>query len=277
MLSNISGWRILLLPFVIIVSACSPLSLLNSTVDHSGYNSHLDITYGSQPRQPLKADADVVIFYYGGRWQSGNKHEYTFVADAFTSKGIIAVLPDYRLYPEVDWQTIINDAADAYEWVHNNIAHYQGNPQRIFVAGHSAGAHIAAMLVLNDDLLNGSAKPPCGFIGLAGPYDFLPIEQADIKRVFSTSDNLLQTQPITYVSPGDPAIMLLHGEGDTTVKPGNSIRMADMLRLRGGQAEYVLYKDVDHVDILLSLSSTFRDYSPALQDSIEFIQRVDCK
>lgn len=270
---------------VLFLSACSPLTLLNATVSDNGYQSIVNQAYGPQPRQRLNVympnkvenNADVVIFYYGGRWQNGSKGLYTFVADAFTSKGIITVLPDYRLSPGVDWRDFISDGADTYQWVHNNIGKYNGNPKRIFIMGHSAGAHIAAMVAVRGSLLDKNIRRPCGFVGLAGPYDFLPIDQADISRVFSTADDLKNTQPITFVDKGDPAMLLLHGLNDTTVKPGNSIRMAQRARELGGQAKIKLYKAVDHSDILISLSSTFRNYSPALKDSIAFMKSVECK
>lgn len=269
---------------IIILSACSPLSMLNATVSDDGYESILNTPYGEQARQNLNIhipnnvhdNADVVVFYYGGRWQEGSKEQYRFVADAFTSQGVITVIPDYRLYPNVDWPDFIRDGASAYEWVKKNIARYHGNPKRVFIAGHSAGAHIAAMVAVREDLLTKDIRRPCGFIGLAGPYDFLPIDQPDIRRVFSSATDLLNTQPISYVDRGDPAMLLLHGLNDSTVKPGNSIRMAERARQSGGQAEIKLYKDVDHTDILMSLSSTFRGFSPALRDSMSFIKSAEC-
>lgn len=280
-----SSLRILLLSLVLFISACSPLSLLNSTVNHNGYVSTLNQSYGSGERQHLNVHvprkkmpgSDVLIFFYGGRWQFGNKEEYTFVADAFTSKGIITVLPDYHLYPAVGWQDFVRDGATAYQWVYDNIAKHGGNPRRIFVMGHSAGAYIAAMVAVDESLLGDGSKRPCGFIGLAGPYNFLPIEQPDIRLVFSDATDLQSTQPINYVSKTDPEMLLLHGKDDTTVKPVNSTSMAEAVQQQDGRAKVLLYSDVDHTDILVSLSSTFRHYSPALQDSVEFIKNTDCR
>ena len=263
---------------------CTPLEILNGSVSNDGYKSNLDQLYASKPRHKLdihtpnqvKNNTDVVIFFYGGRWQSGNKKDYTFVADAFTSNGVITVIPDYRLYPIVDWRDIIKDAAKAYQWVYENIQRYNGNPERIFIMGHSAGAHIAAMVAVDDSLLNTRTKRPCGFIGLAGPYDFLPIRDADVKQVFSTADDITDTQPINYINEAEPPMLLLHGLDDTSVKPGNSVRMGKRMKKVDGLAEIKLYKDIDHIDLLISLSSTFRHVSPALKDSVTFINNTSC-
>jgi len=268
----------------ILLSGCSPLGMLNATVSDDGYKTTANQSYGPDRRQELNVyvpndvqdNADVVIFYYGGRWQFGNKEQYTFVADAFTSQGFVTVLPDYRLYPAVDWKDFIKDGASAYQWVHNNIAKFQGNPKRIFIIGHSAGAHIAAMLSADESLFKQETKRPCGFIGLAGPYDFLPISDADVQQVFGSARDLRVTQPVTFVSKGDPAMLLLHGKDDTTVKPRNATRLAKRVAQSGDKAEVKFYEDVDHIDILISLSSTFRGFSPALKDSVNFIKKVEC-
>ena len=268
----------------VLLSGCSPLGVLNATVSSDGYKSTLNQAYGKQPRQRLdihvpnqvSENADVVVFYYGGRWQSGNKEQYTFVADALTSKGIITVLPDYRLYPDVDWGDFIQDGASAYQWVFENIAKYNGNPKRVFVMGHSAGAHISAMVAVDESLLDNGVKRPCGFMGLAGPYDFLPIRDADVIQVFSSAKDLKKTQPITFVNKNDPAMLLMHGKNDVSVQVGNSIRVAEHAERLGGSVATKLYDDVNHVDILISLSSTFRHVSPVLNDSVAFMQNVDC-
>lgn len=270
--------------FILLVSACSPLQILNVAVNDEDYKSILNQSYGPAARQKLNIfvpntvqdKTDVIVFYYGGRWQSGQKEHYEFVADALTAKGFVTVLPDYRLYPDVDWPDFIQDGAEAYQWVYKNIANYHGNPKRIFVMGHSSGAYIAAMVSLKESLLEDNVGRPCGFIGLAGPYDFLPIEDADVQQVFSSASNQRDTQPITYVNKGDPGMLLLHGKDDTTVKPGNSTRLARQAKLFDTKAETILYDGVGHVGILISLSSLFRGYSPAFDDSLGFIRQLDC-
>ena len=266
------------------LSACAPLDILNATVSSDGYKSTLNVPYGDMPRQRLDVHvpnnvtpaADVVVFYYGGRWQYGSKDQYAFVADAFTEKGIITVLPDYRLFPEVDWRDFVKDGAKAYDWVVKNIEKFNGNPKRIFVMGHSAGAHISAMVAADVSLLNNRSERPCGFLGLAGPYDFLPIRDADIVRVFSSAKDLRNTQPITYINHDDPVMLLMHGSDDVSVKPSNTYQFAERIEKVGGSVSTKIYAGVDHIDILISLSSTFRHVSPVLNDSVTFMKKTDC-
>ena len=277
-----NGWPLLA---VLLVSGCSSLSLLSAT-SGSNYQRTSNQAYGKDPRQTLDVyvpvmpmeNADVVMFIYGGRWQSGNKDEYRFVAAGLTEKGFITVIPDYRLYPQVDWRDFIADTAVAYRWVETHIAAFGGNPRRIFIMGHSAGAHMAAMVALDSKLRQqtGSANPPCGLIGLAGPYDFLPIKDADVQQVFKSADRPIETQPIFYVDHNAPSMLLLTGAADTTVKPGNSYRMAAAVHARARKAEVISYPKVGHIEILLSLARPLHFLAPALQDTTGFIHKTAC-
>jgi len=270
---------------LLLVGGCSPLSLLNVTAG-SNYRQTAEQAYGTEPRQKLDifvpakptTNADVVVFIYGGRWQSGSKDDYRFVADGLAEKGLITVIPDYRLYPQVDWRDFVADTATAYHWVETHIASFGGNPRRIFIMGHSSGAHLAAMVALDAKLRQrtGVSRAPCGLIGLAGPYDFLPIEDADVQQVFKSARRLIETQPIFYVDEHAPPMLLLTGAADTTVKPGNTDRLAAAVQVRGGKAEVIRYPDVGHIEIMLALARPLSFLAPTLQDSVSFIQRTNC-
>lgn len=270
---------------LLLIGGCSPLGVLNATVG-SNYHPTANQPYGSDPRQTLdiyvptvaKPNADVVIFLYGGRWQSGSKDDYPFVADGLAQKGFVTVVPNYRLFPQVDWRDFILDAATAYYWVETHIAAYGGNPQRIFIMGHSAGAHLAAMVALDSSLRKkaGSNQAPCGLIGLAGPYDFLPFTDDDVKEVFKSADPLIETQPVFYVDRHALPMLLLTGATDTSVNPNNSDRLAAAVRAAGGQAELIKYPDVSHVSLVLSLARLFRFLAPTLQDTTRFIRETVC-
>lgn len=270
----------------VVLSGCSALGVLNATVGSHSYTQVIHAAYGPGPRQKvdvylprhLSAPADVVVFFYGGRWRSGDRRDYRFVAEALTSQGFIAVIPDYRLYPEVPWQGFLSDGASAYHWVETHIARYHGNPDRIFLMGHSAGAHIAAMVTLDAALREraGSHRPPCGMIGLAGPYDFLPFTDADVKEVFESARRPVETQPIHYVAANDPPLLLLFGADDTTVNPHNSYALAAAAHRAGNAAEVIRYPGIGHVGILLSLAQHFRFLAPTLHDSAVFIRQTRC-
>lgn len=277
--------------YVVLIAAflaagCAPLNILNGTVGAGGYRRVADQAYGADPRQQLDVyipvakseNADVVVFFYGGRWQAGEKNDYRFVAAGLTRNGFITVIPDYRLYPQVDWRDFIADAAAVYRWVETHIAAHGGNPRRVFLMGHSAGAHIAAMLALDESvrIAAGSRTKPCGMIGLAGPYDFLPFADDDVKRVFSSATNSIETQPVFYVDGTDPSLLLLTGDADTSVKPRNTYRLAETVRARGGQVQSITYESLGHSGILISLAPWLKFVAPVLRDTTHYIRKLEC-
>ncbi|MBI3546553.1 MAG: alpha/beta hydrolase [Gammaproteobacteria bacterium] len=286
-ISRRSASLYLILIIALFSGACSRLDVLNATAGSSGYRRVADQAYGSAPRQKLDiyiptdktANTDVVIFFYGGRWQTGDKNDYRFAAAGLTANGVISVIPDYRLYPQVDWRDFIGDAAAAYRWVEKNIAAHGGNPRRIFLMGHSAGAHITAMVALDQSLRRqaGSEINPCGMIGLAGPYDFLPFADADVKQVFHSAERALETQPVFYADRTDPNILLLTGDADTSVKPRNTYRLAQTLQDRGGKAQVIVYKGVGHAEILIALAPRLKFIAPVLSDALNFIRKTECE
>jgi acetyl esterase/lipase len=187
-------------PFAFLSALCCCLTLagcglrtLNAITPESGFGRTPDIAYGPDPRHRLDiytpagatADAPVIVFFYGGTWMSGGRHEYLYIAATLTARGIVTVIPDYRLYPDVRFPAFLEDAASAVAWVQKHIAAYGGNARNVVLMGHSAGAHIAAMLTLDERYLDAAnARPVQGMIGLAGPYDFLPLRRDDLKDLF---------------------------------------------------------------------------------------------
>jgi len=177
------------------LAACSPLKTLNALTPDDTFDKTEGIAYGSDPRQKLDvytpkqhvANAPVVVFFYGGSWNSGSRSDYSFVGEALASRGIVVVLADYRLYPQVRYPLFLDDSASAVAWAHAHIGEFSGDPKRLFVMGHSSGAYNAAMLALEPKLLGAQGMSPkdlSGWIGLAGPYDFLPIENPQVRPVF---------------------------------------------------------------------------------------------
>ena len=270
----------------VLMSACSPLALLNASAIARPYRLQADVAFGADTRQKLDVyiptqpapQADTVVFFYGGRWQSGKKQDYRFVAQALTAHGLIVVVADYRLYPQVEWREFVADGAAAYAWTQANIAAYGGNPRRIFLMGHSSGAHIAALVALNAAARVPAADDarPCGMIGLAGPYDFLPFKDADIQQIFSSAADPRETQPIHYVDGDDPSLLLLTGDADTVVNPRNAERLAAAMRSRGGNATLIRYAGVGHAGILTSLAPPLRFYAPVRADIVAFVRATAC-
>jgi acetyl esterase/lipase len=219
----------------------------------------------------------VIVFFYGGAWQDGDKGDFLFVAQALASTGAIVVVPNYRTYPEVTYPGFIEDGAAATAWTVRNIASYGGDPKSIFLSGHSSGAYIAIMLLLDRDYLAkagvGDVKL-AGGIGISGPYDFLPITRKDIKPIFEVVPDMALTQVIHYARADSPPLLLLHGETDTTVGPYHTHNLANKMRELGGRVEDRYYPGADHIDIIIALTSIFKGRAPILADIQTFVAKA---
>ena len=243
-----------------------------------------DIRYAAEARLTLDVcrpkaavAAPVVVFFYGGGWRSGHKGLYRYVAKALARRGYVAVVPDYRIYPEVRYPDFLDDGARAVRWVRDNVHRFGGDPEKIFLMGHSAGAHIAAMLSIDAAWLDKVALVPgrdlAGLIGLAGPYDFLPLKDETLIVIFGGADRA-ETQPIFHVGPGAPPALLLTGDRDDVVGAGNSTRLAERLRAAGNEATAVIYPLVGHFIIVAALAPFLRFRVPVLRDAEAFIART---
>jgi acetyl esterase/lipase len=264
------------------LESLSPLALINKVVPRSGYLEHSERNYGLLERQkldlyfPLSASPNppVVVFFYGGAWQRGRRQDYRFVAQALTRRGVITVIPDYRVYSEAKFPTFIEDGASAVSWVRNHIGNFGVKPSGLFLMGHSAGAYIAAMLSLNPHYLAQvglSVSELRGFIGLAGPYDFLPLKSPRLIDIFGGADGIPETQPVNFASASAPPALLLHGAQDKTVRPGNTERLAGLLRELRCPVVEKIYPSYRHIMILLVLASPFQDSKPVIKDIVSFI------
>lgn len=261
-----------------------PLALFNQLVRRDTYHKQGDLEYDSLTRQKLDVytplgelrDLPVVVFFYGGSWHSGRRQDYSFVAQALTARGFVAVIPDYRLYPEATFPVFIEDGAAAFAWTKSNINRFGGSPNRLFVMGHSAGAYIAAMLSFDPQYLNHVGLTPgdvCGFIGMAGPYDFLPLKRQWLIKIFGGADGIPETQPINFVTASAPPTLLLHGATDKVVLASNTRRLAQRLREAGRPVVEVIYPYYKHMTILLYLASFLQEGEPIIWDVANFIQR----
>jgi acetyl esterase/lipase len=245
------------------------------------------IAYGSlsrqkldiyEPRAGVTKQKPIVVFYYGGSWESGDRAIYGFAGAAFASRGFTTVIPDYRVYPEVRFPAFVEDAAAAYAWVAKNLSAACGEARPIIIAGHSAGAHIAALLALDPHYLaaaDAGKKRPAGWIGLAGPYAFDPTTWPSTKAIFdTTASNPDAARPISFARAGTPPALLIHGAADDVVKPEASRQLFDALKARGASAQKIEYDGVGHVGLVLTYSKPFRWRADTLDSTIEFIQSV---
>ena len=259
----------------------SPADILNFLSPRWGWRTHTDIAYGRGPRRMLdvhrpdgRGPAPVVVFFYGGSWQSGDRRHYHFVGAALAARGIVTVVPDYTLYPDGRYTDFLEDAAHAVRFVRDHADGWGGDPRRLMVMGHSAGAYIGAMLAFDRRWLDGvavdAARDLAGMIGLAGPYDFLPIVDPVLREVFGGSDRI-ETQPIRYVSADAPPALLIAPQRDRVVSPGNTMRLAAQIRGFGSAVDERLYPRVGHLGVLGALARPLRFLAPVLDDVTNFV------
>lgn len=282
---------VLFLTIVLAVAAfwltgCTSLQLLNATVSHRGYVRTINIPYGSDPRQKLDvylpkkmaSPAKVVIFFYGGSWRNGSKTDYRFVAQALTSRGFIVVLPDYRVYPAVTFPAFVEDGAAAVRWVRDNISTYGGDTNHIYLMGHSAGSHIAALLTLDAHYLKAvglDRKVIRATATLSGPYDFTPNPWD--RPVFGMATNETRIdpriEPITFVDGKEPPMLLVQGLRDKIVAPSNAANLAARIQEAGGEVEYLTYPKRGHGSVVVGLVWPYQWLAPVLNDVTDYFNR----
>ena len=274
-----------------LLTACSAVDVLNATVPSDTYRNIASVPYGDQSRQKLDVylptqalaekslaagGAPMVVFFYGGSWSSGNRADYRFVGEALASQGIAVVVADYRLSPEVRYPVFLQDSALAMRWAFDNAQKYGADPARIFVMGHSAGAYNAAMLALDKRLLGAVGLSPArlaGWIGLAGPYDFLPIGDRLTRVAFEWPNTPPDSQALFHASSASPPALLLAPEQDSLVNTQRStVGMAQRLKSSGVRVESELYDTVSHVTIVAAMASVLRSRAPVLERVTAFVQ-----
>lgn len=270
-----------------LASACSPLGALNTLAprDRGARRVARDIAYGQDPRQrfdlygPAWKAGDptlpVIVFFYGGGWDSGSRDLYGWAAQALAARGFLVALPDYRLVPQVHFPVFIEDAAAATARVAEVVGQYGGDPARLGVAGHSAGAHLALMITLDRRYMAAVGQP--GLIkaaaGLAGPYDFLPLDVPASINAFGRAPDLTLTQPVTFARADAPPLWLGHGTADDVVHDEDTIILNNRMKAVGGRSEAKLYPGLSHADLIATFSPLFRKKAPVLEDVTAFFHR----
>lgn len=258
------------------LTACSPLSVINAVSPGNALQAEADVAYGLKARQRLDIyrpasatnSSPVIVFFYGGTWNSGDRGDYAFVGRALAKRGFVVVIPDYRLYPEVRYPDFLDDSAAAVAWTIREINNYGGDASHLFVMGHSSGAYNAAMIALDPVFLaKAGVKPNAvrGFIGLAGPYNFLPIENPAARPVFNYPNTSPDTQPINHVSAASPPSLLIAANKDDTVNPArNTGELAKKMRASGVPVREVYLDHVNHVTLVGTLASPLKGLAPTL-------------
>ncbi|MDR3398400.1 MAG: alpha/beta hydrolase [Pandoraea sp.] len=268
------------------LGACSPAHLVNAWTPRSTYQATTGVRYGQSARQALdvyvparrtegRTGMPVVVFFYGGSWQDGARDDYRFVGEALASRGFLVVLPDYRTYPEVVFPTFMEDAALAVRWARDHAQEFGGDPDRLILMGHSAGAQIVALLATAPHYLSAKGvdqREIAAVVGLAGPYDFLPLQSAVLRRIFPETVRG-ESQPIRFVSGHEPPMWLGVGDRDSVVDPGNTERFADRLREMGDDVQ-VHHYDLGHALLIGAFAVPVRRFSTVLDDIVAYVNSV---
>jgi len=263
----------------LMVAGCSPLTALNWTVPETGYQQIPGLAYGDDPRQVLDlyipdtpaANASTIIFFYGGSWKNGDRAKYRFAAEAFATQGYTVAVPDYRTYPDVTFPAFVHDGASVVRWLRDNATQYDVQGENIVLMGHSAGAHIAALLAMDRRYLEAAGVPMtaiAGLVGLAGPYDIDLLSFRSTRRVFETWPAPDDFRPTAMAITNTVPTLLLHGANDGTVPPVDTTRMADVLGARGADVTVTVYPGTGHIGIILALAPPFRGGTANVVDDV---------
>ena len=268
-----------------LLAGCQGLlfSGLNATASKTGVVVQHNVIF--DPAHKLAMDiyrptgashAPTVVFFFGGSWKSGKRQWYAWVGEALALRGLVVMIPDYRLWPAVKMQGFMRDGARAVAWAHAHAGEYGGNPADLFLMGHSAGGHIGALLATDAHWLGEVGMQPrqlAGFIGLAGAYDFLPLKKpAYIDMFGSTHEQQLLSQPVHFVNGDEPPMLLMQGTSDKIVAPRNAESLARALRKYGEPVDLKMIPDIGHFAILFSMSRPLRSKAPVIDDAVAFIR-----
>lgn len=265
------------------LGACSVLDLVNSLVPGDTHTATRNLEYGPDPRNRLDvyrpsqgSGHPVVVFIHGGSWTSGSPKDYKFMGEALASQGILAVIAGFRQYPQVRYPDFLVDCALAVAWAAREAPLYGGDPGRLYVMGHSSGAYNAAMLALDPRWLSSAGLAPtalAGWIGLAGPYDFLPMQDPESQPVFNHPDYPAGSQPIDYVSKAAPRTFLGAATTDELVDPErNTKQLAELLSSAGVPVTLRIYGRANHYTLIGAFARPLRGLEPVLGDVVEFVQ-----
>jgi acetyl esterase/lipase len=230
-----------------------------------------------RPSGGAKTGLPVLIFWYGGGWVHGSRSAYAFAARAYAKADYVVVMPDYRKVPDVRFPAFLQDGAEAVKWTRDHIEAAGGDPNRIAVAGHSAGAYTVAMLTLDPRWLRAEGVDPRiikAAVGLCGPYDFYPFTARRAIDAMQGAADPVMTQPIHFARRDAPPMLLVSAGDDTQVKAHNADNLTAKLTALGAPVRHVDYPGLSHEDVAMALSKPFRSKAPVLADSVAFLNRT---
>ena len=230
-----------------------------------------------QPSGGARHGLPVVIFWYGGGWVHGSREAYAFAGRAFARRGFVAIVPDYRKVPQVRFPAFLQDGAEAVRWTRDHVADYGGDPNRIALAGHSAGAYTVAMLTLDPRWLRAEGVDPHivkAAAGLCGPYDFYPFTAERAADAMRGVADPLMTQPIHFARPDAAPMLLISAGDDVQVHAHNAINLTARLKTVHGYVLHEDYPGLSHENIVMALSKPFQSKAPVLDRVVTFFHQA---
>jgi len=262
-----------------VLSGCSGLGLVDGLTPQSGYRPVETVAYGTEVRQKLDiyrplgdGPHPVVVFFYGGSWKTGDRADYRFIGQSLASAGVLTLVADYRLFPEVAYPAFVEDGAAAVRWVLAHAAELGGDPKRTYIMGHSAGAMNVALLALDGRYLGADRPRLAGALLLASPVKFDP--EPDLKPIlYPPGQSLPSPMPYDYVDGSNPPLFLFHGEEDETVTPEASKALRAAVLKSGGQADLTLYPKIGHELLIGALASRLEFLAPVRDDVLKVLLR----
>ncbi len=261
------------------LAGCSVLSTFNAlTPKDSGVRRIArDVSYGDDPRQtydvygPVKPGKPLplLVFFYGGAWNSGSKNDYVWMGRALASMGYVVALPDYRIWPHV-YPDFVEDHAAAVKHLMARAGYYNADPARLGLMGQSSGAYGAVMLALDQDYL-GTDDPVKACVGISGPYDFYPFNVPASQAAFGAWPRPMETQPISYVRRTRTHFLFLQSRTDKVVGVHNAVNLQAKLVAAGTDCRLKLYDGLSHEDTAAVYSIPFRGKAQLFQDTKAFL------
>lgn len=289
---HVGAWRRapvgMALAALALLAGCSPVKLINAITPDDTFALTRDVSFGPLPANqvdvyrplgtPPPGGWPVVVFIHGGSWQTGGRDQYKFLGEALASRGIVLMASSYRLYPEVRYPDFLPDSARAVAYALEHAGRHGGNPHKVLVMGHSAGAYNAAMVALDERWLAQQGHhitELAGWVGLAGPYDFIPIKDRSVQPVFHHPDVPPDSQPVVHVSAQSPPTFLGVADFDAQVNPDtNSGHLATRLESLGVPVVFKRYGGVDHLTLIGAFSRPLHRMAPVLDDVAAFVQTM---
>jgi acetyl esterase/lipase len=224
----------------------------------------------------------VLVFVHGGSWKDYDKKLFAPVAMRLLPLGMVVVIPNYTLHPDAGYEQMATELAAALRWTLEEIQNYGGDPQRVILAGHSAGGHLSGLVLMDPRFLGAyghSSDEICGWIGLSGVYDVRAEydywankgpEPKVILEVMGGEQHFTQASPITHIRADLPPILLIHGDEDRTVPVEIAMNLQEALESAGAQSQLNLYRNAGHSDFLFR--GLADESAPIVTDIADFVQ-----